>query len=90
MLPKLVNVNRVIVFKLISDDPEKIKPECLYNHVLNVCEVRLMNDFCISNLVVLDLSNIKMSHLLRNSISLLHKFQTVIEVSNCSQLLFII
>lgn len=80
-LPKLLDLNRVVIFKLIDNNPENCVVEYFYNHLFNFAEVRLLYDFCINDIIVLELSNAKMAHLLKISPTLLYKVQIIVQVS---------
>lgn len=80
-LPKLVGLDRVVIFKFIDDDPEKYNVEHLFAHMLNYSEIRLYYECCHKDIVIFDLSGAKVGHLARTPISLIHKIQVVVEVS---------
>lgn len=78
-LPKLVDLDRVIVFKLFDDDPSKFNAELFYNHVINFGEVRLLQDAIDKDVSIFDMTGVKLTHLLRAPPVLIHKVQVVIE-----------
>lgn len=80
-LPKLVGLHRVIVFKILDGDPEKFNPELLFAHIVNFSEVRIRHGCSYSDIVVYDFSLVKIAHVLKVSLPLLKKLQTVAEVS---------
>lgn len=79
-LPKLTSdLNRVVVFKMITNDVEKFDPQALIAHALNVCIVRLLEDKAISNVLVCDLTGCHMGHLARLSPLFIKKVLYLVE-----------
>lgn len=80
-LPQLLGLDRVVIFKLLNDDPEQFNVEHLFAHILNYSEIRLQYECCHKDIVIFDLGGAKLSHLAKTPLSLIHKIQVVIEVS---------
>lgn len=74
-------MNRVTVYKMIDDNPKHFNPELFYSHILNFNEVRMVNDCCISDITIVDVSNVKITHVMKTPIMLLQKVQAIFEVS---------
>ncbi|CAH1163223.1 unnamed protein product [Phaedon cochleariae] len=63
-LPKLFDkINRVLVLKLKDIDPAGLDPSAVFARLINVVEIRLMEDFCFGHLVIMDMQNCKLGHL---------------------------
>lgn len=69
-----------MVFKMIDNNPKHFNPELFYSHIMNISEVRILYDCCTSDISVIDVSNVKITHVVKTPIMLVQKVQAVVEV----------
>lgn len=79
-LPKRVGLDRVLVIKLRDHDPEKLNTEHLFNHIINVTEIRLLCDCSSIDIYIYNFSGTKIARLLKTLLTRLQKLQAIGDV----------
>lgn len=76
----MLNLSRVMVSKLLDDDPEKLDVELSFCYMNNVAELYLMENYTAQDIGIFDMSNAKFAHLAKCPPSMLLKYHTVLQV----------
>ena len=81
-MPQLTaEFDRVIVYSMISTDATHFYPEYCMKVMLMLQDIRISEDYCHSDIIILDLANYTVAHAAKFSIALVKKYEMCVLVS---------
>lgn len=79
-MPKLTKEGyRITVFKNFLDS-EKFDPYCFYAHGFNIAEIRIEEDVCLGEIIIMDYDGFDMGHFMKITPVYVKRTYTVLEV----------